>query len=293
MAPLRDAAVAMTTFDRLTAGMSPDWQPFLRGFRARLSAILARRARRFERDANLRRLRAGFERSSVRVKRWRPDGELGQATARGFEAGYARARRAMARAIARDDGDAFHAWRRASKDHRHQIQLLTELGSVASERRSARSSPSADPRPGIDDPAAGRRALPARLAILEQLDERLGREHDLTCLEAVIERQRRHFHEPKARLHVLRALEHRRRGLREEARALGLQLYAHGPRTFFRTLGAVETGTGAPTEPEAHGGAAEGAPDRAARVRPGDSTSSRARATSTSPARSRSESAAV
>jgi hypothetical protein len=166
---------------------------------------------------------------------------------------------------------------------------LTELGSAAAERRSARSSPAAGPLPRTDDPAAGRPALRARLAILEQLDERLGREHDLTCLEAVIERQRRHFHEPKARLHVLRALEHRRRALREEARALGLQLYAHGPRTFFRTLGAVETGTGAPTEPEARGGAAEASPDRVGRVGRDDSTSAGARAT----ARSRSVSAAV
>jgi hypothetical protein len=216
MAPLRDAAVVISTFERLTASMSPDWQPFLRGFRAQLGAIWTRRARRFERPEKVRRLRDRFARAKKRVLRWRPHGDLRRAIFKGFEAGYARARRAMTRALAlpRDPGDAVHAWRRASKAHRHHVQLLlSELGPAAACDAST------------------------RLLALEQLDDRLGEEHDLTCLEETIERHRRHFPEPKARLHVLRALEHRRRVLREEAFALGRRLYADGARTFARTLG--------------------------------------------------------
>lgn len=248
IAPLRDAAVAIITFDRLTAAMSPDWQPFLRGFRAQLDAIRSRAAHRFERPACLRRLRARFARVRLRVKHWRPDGDLWDVVANGFKAGYTKARRAMKCALRGDDAEAFHTWRRASKAHRHHIQFLVEhaLGPPAEQPGT---SSAADKLDGLDKldgigefdwkdalSAAGSSVLHPRLAALGRLDDLLGEEHDLTCLEQVIERQRRKFPEPKARLHVLRALEHRRRLLRAEAVALGQHLYAQGTRLFLRTL---------------------------------------------------------
>ena len=333
MAPLRDAAVVITTFDRLTARMSPDWQPFLRGFRTQLGAIWTRRARRFERQEKVRRLRARFARARKRIVRWRPHGDLRRGVSKGFEAGYARARRAMKRALAlpRDPGDAIHAWRRASKAHRHHVQLLlTELGPVAASDPSLDSSPSdaarapdgtglprdvadpvdaadaADAADAVDLPHLAALAnLRARLLALERLDDRLGEEHDLTFLEETIERHRRHFSEPKARLHVLRALQHRRRVLREEAFALGRRLYVDGPRTFSRTIGAELTAPTAPRDPDrrprrrrlGQGAAAEpaGRPGRKDRI----SASTRATSAGESPdstkaaSRSRSMSTAV
>jgi hypothetical protein len=257
MASLRDAAVVIISFERLTAGMSPDWQPFLRGFRTQLGAIWLREARRFERREKVRRLRARFARARKQVLRWRPRGDLRRAIFKGFEAGYARARRAMTRALAlpRDPGDAIHAWRRASKAHRHHVQLLLkELG------------------PGAAGDPSG------RLLALEQLDDRLGEEHDLTCLEETIERHRRHFPEPEARLHVLRALEHRRRILREEAFDLGRRLYADGPRTFARTLEAELFAPSGPSDPGRPGHGAEA--ESAGRPERKDLTSASTRATS-------------
>jgi hypothetical protein len=311
MAPLRDAAVVITTFDRLTAGMSPDWQPFLRGFRAQLGAIWTRRARRFERHETARRGRARFARARERVVRWRPRGDLRRAISEGLEAGYGRARRAMLRALAlpRDPGDAIHAWRRASKAHRHHIQLLlTELGPFAASKTSLHSSrpdataaPEGDSRPAdlaapaaLAEPAepadfadpAPLADLGSRLLAVEQLDDRLGEEHDLTFLEETIERHRRHFPEPKARLHVLRALEHRRRVLREEAAALGRRLYANGPRTFARTLGPDPFTLGAESDAEPHRrprrrGRRQGeAADSVGRLEGKDLTSASTRATS-------------
>jgi len=162
--------------------------------------------------ARQRALAARLGRARRRVARWVPEDERWRSLAPGLVAAYRRSRRRMKTAYARDKPGAFHAWRRAVKTHRYQMQALEPLW-----------------------PAE----LDARRDGLEKLGDLLGEEHDLAVLAQTLRAERvcggdddddcRRF---------LAALTARQQQLRAEARPLGDRLFAEKPAIWARRLRA-------------------------------------------------------
>jgi CHAD domain-containing protein len=127
---------------------------------------------------------------------------------RGIARSYARARKAFARAYERQTNEAFHEWRKRSKDHWYHLRLLEPCW------------------PG---------PLGALEKELHRLTELLGDEHDLVDLhEYLVEGPLAMQAENVGALLVL--CERRRAELRREARWLGERVFAERPKLLVERL---------------------------------------------------------
>jgi len=198
----RDAEVVLKTFDDFVADLDGRSSKPLAGARRDLAARLRASAGPLKRGGRVKRLRARLARERRKVKRWVPGADRWRAIGPGFEQGYRRARDAMATAYRSESGEDFHAWRRASKTHRHQVHALAPLA------------------PGILNP---------RLKTLDRLGDLLGDEHDLTVLEQTIRDEKSCFPDERQRDRLLRLVGNRRLRLRRRAQSLGRALFAVRP----------------------------------------------------------------
>lgn len=125
----------------------------------------------------------------------------------GFQRGYARGKTGLDHVLCTLTTEAFHEWRKWVKYHMHHVELL-----------------------GVTWPAE----LELRAGSLKELADALGDEHDLADLRDALLR------EPIGELSagptevLLRALDQRRRQLREQALRLGARLYAESPKAFSK-----------------------------------------------------------
>jgi CHAD domain-containing protein len=207
---VRDAEVLLHTLDGLLGSLDGRPSAALRDARARLAARLREARRPFRTERGLDGIAKELARAQRRVGRWLPPGHHDwRAVSPGLLDGYDRARQAMARAYAGKSGADFHAWRRAVKNHRHQVQALRE----------------AWPDNRCDE-----------LDELDRLGDLLGDEHDLTVLADTIQAELTSIPNQRACARLLAQLETRRRKLRAEARPLGRHLFAEAPRTWLRRL---------------------------------------------------------
>ena len=129
-----------------------------------------------------------------------PDGF--ESLADGLAATYRQGRRRMKRA-SRDSGEeAFHEWRKAVKYLRYQMESICP-------------APPEDPDP--------------RTAVLDDLGETLGLEHDVSILISIVDRDGAC---PSDAPEMLPILIKRRKSLRRKAKLLGKQVYATGKVEF-------------------------------------------------------------
>lgn len=212
LAPVRDGQVLLLTFNRLqrSAGL-PDSRKLTEARRALV-------ARRREGAAALsigagRTLAAKLSRARRQVVRWAPEEDRWRALGPGLAEAYRRCRRRMRVAYADKSPAAFHAWRRAIKYHRYQVQALEPLWPEQ---------------------------LAARQGDLEKLSDLLGEEHDLALLADTLRDERVCTgDDPSPSCHqLLAALETRQRELRALARPLGQRLFAATPQIWARRLRA-------------------------------------------------------
>jgi CHAD domain-containing protein len=224
LSPVRDAEVLLATFDRLRRSLAERRDPTLSEARHALEALRQERAAGL-RAADRRAAAAKLARARREVARWTPERDRWPALGRGLADGYRRCRRRMRAAYADETPEAFHAWRRAVKTHRYQMQALEPLwpAEIEAQRRD-----------------------------LEKLGDLLGEEHDLAVLAETLREERTCFADSDACNHFLAALERRQRELRALARPLGERLFAEKTgawerrhRAYFRIFRSEQPGVAA------------------------------------------------
>jgi CHAD domain-containing protein len=210
VAPVRDAAVAIETFDRL-AGASRIGARLGSALRARFVV----RRRNLEDGARLskelrraaRALRASRRRGKGLLRR----GAGHRALVDGFVLGYRRARRAMKEAYRRNTPEAFHAWRKAVKAHAFHVEALAR---------------------------AGMSTIEGRRGPLDALGATLGEAHDLGSLAAAIRVEVPHLANGRAYERMLALARTRQRDIHIDVRPLGRRLFATRPRTVRKEIAA-------------------------------------------------------
>jgi CHAD domain-containing protein len=198
---VRDAGVIVETLDRVTGrGRRPSAVVALRG---RLVAQRRKVERSGDTAKDLRRAKRALRVARRRTKGLLRRGNGRNALAAGLSRGYRRARLAMEEANRRDTAEAFHAWRKAVKDHSFHVDVLVRAGVADLRERGDR---------------------------LDALAAILGAAHDLTLLDGGIRADRRRSGRPRAHGGLLKRVRARQRGLHAAAKALGRRLFAERPR---------------------------------------------------------------
>jgi CHAD domain-containing protein len=224
LSPFRDAVVSRRTLENL-ALKAPDKRD-----RKAISLLLQRASRvrqdpiQFEeqRAAAMTRVRRDFLVSADNFENMLLPAEEWNAVGPGLGDMYRRARNRMLLAVRRGTDEAFHEWRKQVKHLYYQLQLLR---------------PASPERVGV------------MISQLRDLEECLGRDHDLTVAAQVLTE---YAQAPGGRQALRRAvalLDKRRGKLRREGEALGRQFFHDKPGRFgarlnrdwvaWRTAGAL------------------------------------------------------
>ena len=210
LSALRDAAVLVDTLDALMVH-----------FRGQVSAahladfkrvlIDRRRAIRqqvLQQDHVLESLADRIRAARKRIKRWPLKKPGWKAIKPGLKKVYRQARRAMCDALECCSDDAWHEWRKRTKDLRYQLEFLQSI------------------RPDMLQPLA-RQA--------HRLTDLLGEDHDLAVLKTVAQEQSADG-APIDRVLLLSLIDQRRRALQTQASHLGQLLLSERPSEFVRRL---------------------------------------------------------
>lgn len=215
---LREAEVLVGTYDSLLRDGGA--KPSRRKLRGYLADRLRQATREFDGRHGFDRLGRDLARARRRAKRWTSVArKAGTAKDHGWTAidegvveEYARARQRMADAQRMDTPEAFHAWRRSAKTHRHQLHALREIWP---------------------------QELPDRIDELDRLGDLLGEEHDLSVLESTLLQAPQAILDPRERGTILERLRRSREQRRAHAKALGARLFRESPSIFERRLKAA------------------------------------------------------
>lgn len=210
LAGARDATVGLITLDALTAEASSDTAAALREIRQRFAVRVHDRHTRKEAVARaLGAAAAAIADSTAALDRiaWKRRGWT--TLEAGIRAGYRRARRRAGVAQSSRDESRYHAWRTTAKSLLYQVGLLRPI-------RPARLGP--------------------WLRALDDLQDRLGREHDLAVLAARIARTPRAFGNAGTVKQVLERIANRQQALRKECLRGGRKLFAKRPADFVAGL---------------------------------------------------------
>jgi len=204
LAGTRDADVLAETFDRLAddAGVA---SPTLR---ARVTAASSPRIGRSELLTG--EVARGLEEARERARHWHFNGHGFALIGPGLRRVYRDMRRDEAAARAEPTPARFHEWRKQTKYHANQLELLR---------------------------AAAPKIFKGYRRVAEALADRLGEHHDLDALAAAIERADADRRSRKKR-RVLAAMRRRNAKLEAGAFRLGDELAAEPPRAFLRRIEA-------------------------------------------------------
>jgi CHAD domain-containing protein len=209
LAGSRDAAVARKTLLALADSASgrnerKAFAKVLNAFRATVEppAASARRAAMCKVAAALRESGERIPRLRLSSKGWKMIGS-------GLEAVYRAGRRRMRRAYASGDDLAFHRWRIRGKNLFYQLEMLAPIW------------------PARICESVGR---------LKKLQHRIGDDHDLAVVKAVLEDAPDTFGGACATRRVLDCAKRRSRKLRKASRKLGKKIYDERPARFAGKL---------------------------------------------------------
>jgi CHAD domain-containing protein len=232
LAGLRDAAVAMETFDALAAEAGelagsvalagPDAGPAAASdptpgadaageWVAVRQGLLERRAEHVvdELEPALTVVRTELEALRGRVGSWEVDGAGFDVIVVGLGRAHERCRNRMVAALDAPTIDAFHRWRKAAKDHRYHLELLHEIWPVV---------------------------LGAQEDELHRLTDLLGQEHDLAVLRAWLHAEPDRFGGQVAVGVVTGVLDRLRARRQREAFVLGRRCTAEPSAAFVDRL---------------------------------------------------------
>jgi CHAD domain-containing protein len=207
LAGLRDTTVALETFDDLARAdggadaaradggrLAPAWDAVRRGLEGRRDEQL-----RGELTPVLAVVRSELEALPDRIGAWDVDGTGFEVLAVGLGRAHARCRHRMDAALREPSTAAFHAWRKAAKDHRYHLELLHELW-----------------------PAV----LGAQADELHRLTDLLGEDHDLAVLRADLHAEPDRYGGGEAVATVTAVLDPARARRQHEAARLGRRCVA-------------------------------------------------------------------
>lgn len=159
--------------------------------------------------AALRKVAAALRESGERIPRLRLSAKGWKAIGSGLEAVYRAGRKRMRRAYASGDDVAFHRWRIRGKNLFYQLEMLAPI-------------------------------WPARLCEsvgrLKKLQRKIGDDHDLAVVKAVLEDAPDTFGGACATRRVLDCAKRRSRKLRKASRKLGKKIYDASPARFTEKL---------------------------------------------------------
>ncbi|HEY0710418.1 MAG TPA: CHAD domain-containing protein, partial [Polyangia bacterium] len=207
--PVRDAGIAVVTFDRIIKSEGLRMTGALETVRQRLvqrrdeleadpktDCVLAKVERALQREAR------ALKRGGVKRPKW-------PTVKRGCKASYREARRALACAYREGSDAAFHDLRKAVKRHLYQLKEL---------------------RLPVEAEAA------QRLDGLDQVGETLGEAQDLAMFEATLQNEAACFSNEADCRRLCRLLQRRRTQLRGRVRALAHTLFADRPAVYAASL---------------------------------------------------------
>lgn len=203
LAALRDATVLAGTLDRVVGGLNGeagDFDPL----REQLAGRRGRAYESGERGPVLDACAEALRRARGRVDHWPVDDAGWSGLGRGVLAVYRRGRREFGEACWRPSVESLHEWRKRVKYLWYHSRLLQPLW----------------PAP-----------MTAWQKELDRLGELLGDDHDLAVLAAVLRREG-----GPAGQELLASVSRRRHELQDEARVLGMRVYAERPRDLRRRL---------------------------------------------------------
>lgn len=206
LGPRRDADVLLETFDDLLTGRSAREVAGLAPVRAALELHRETIRARDDTDILLREARDALAATLPHIARWTLEDDGFAAYSQGLEARYRRGRRTMREACRSGDAEAFHRWRKCSKDLAFHLRLLGPIW------------------PG---------PMRAQRTCADTLGDTLGRHHDLAVLATQAARM---SDVPAQAIEALVArIETRQGALARAADALGARLYAEPPRALAKS----------------------------------------------------------
>jgi len=202
----RDADVLIETFDRVIEHAGPADAATFGSVRQQLVQHGKAVETAHDPDALLRTARSALQDALLRIPTWRLADEEFDAYEAGLKSSYRRARKAMRVAFDQCDDDAFHAWRKRTKDHAFHLRLLQPIW------------------PG---------PMRAISTCATSLGDTLGLHHDLAVLAACVRRMTAIDSGTTAALQSRIASQ--QHPLENRARALGARLYAESPAALATT----------------------------------------------------------
>ncbi|VXB32540.1 conserved hypothetical protein [Luteimonas sp. 9C] len=206
LGPQRDADVLIETFDSVLDPAGPGVPDSVAQVRQRLVQHGRTIGRAHDPTALRADARVGLEAALGRIATWRLAEDGFAAFAQGLEASYRRARKAMRAARETGKDDAFHTWRKRTKDHGFHLRLLQPVW------------------PG---------PMRAIHVCAAQLGDTLGLHHDLAVLDTHLQCMR---DVDEAVIAALRTRIAQAQRLSEaRAHALGVRLYAESPAALARS----------------------------------------------------------
>lgn len=209
LSDVRDAQSLVMTLDALTSHYSRALAPgFARPVRARLVAWRGEAADAAnDLDDRLQAVRHAFEQARRRSADWSLSEPGFAAIAGGLRKTYGRGRKAMAEAIENPSAEAFHDWRKSSKDFWYQQRLLRPVWPAIVKQQCRAAS---------------------------KLSDLLGDEHDLAVLADTLMGASEEF-DDVVEMDVLLGLAQRRRlALRQQAQSLGERVFAEKPNALVQ-----------------------------------------------------------
>lgn len=203
LGPKRDADVLIGTFDRVVAQAGPaDSDAF-----ASVGQQLVQHGKAVETahdpDALLRTARSALQEASLRIATWRLADDGFDAFEAGLKSSYRRARKAMRAAGETGEDEAFHDWRKRTKDHAFHLRLLQPVW------------------PG---------PMRAIHVCAAELGDTLGLHHDLAVLADYLHAMTGVDADVVAALET--SIRTQQRAFERRAHALGARLYAESPRAL-------------------------------------------------------------
>lgn len=204
LSSVRDANVLVDTLDALlrSGGTAPGGVEAVRG---RLVARRDELARSEDSAATLKDFRADLVSARKRAKRWKLKADGFDAVAGGLEKSFAGARAAMKLARNDRDPEAFHEWRKRTKDHWYHARLLGQIW------------------PEVLHTHAG---------VVEELGELLGLHHDLSIFREKLPEVAEG--EEEARTYLDAIAKRRETEIADECVALGARVFAEKPAALSR-----------------------------------------------------------
>ncbi len=208
---VRDAQSLIDTVDDLCARFDDELDT---GFGHDIRARLASRRRRVaddevDLDRRLEQFRVTMRQAYDRAGDWSLSEQGFDALSGGLAKTYARGRRAMGKAFAAPSAARFHEWRKRTKYHWFHLRLLRPVWPA--------------PMKALCDAA-------------DDLADLLGDEHDLAVLRDTLEAAPGEFGDVREMAVMLALIDRRRLALQQQAKPLGLRVFAESPDALVARL---------------------------------------------------------